>query len=238
MAQSYYETGESFYNRRGENAIGLVADKKLINTALKNYKKAKKTPQTIAAIMRAYEYKASYTELSKKKRKGIYRLAIKMGKQALQKYPDHVSIKYYYMANLGRWGQSVSLIKAHKKGVVDQVREITSEIMKADSVFDESGSQRILGAIHLKAPNIPLVLTWPSDEIALQLLGSAYRLSPDNVGNCKLYAEALLELDRNNEAKSVLQEIVQRAPRKSRFVEDSKNIDEAKRLLDSSFSGA
>lgn len=229
--QSFFEKGESFYARRAENATGQVAENKFINAAIKNYKKAKQTPEALAGLLKAYEYKGSYTKQSKKKRKALYLKAMKKGEKALKIFPNYIPIKYYYMANLGRWGQTVSILKAHDKGVVDKIKAIAEEILEEDSTFDQAGAQRVLGGIHLKAPNIPFVLTWPSDEVALRLLSSAYQYAPENIGNCKLYAEALIEMNREDEAVALLRSVVKRSPRASRFLEDLRNIDETKELL-------
>jgi tetratricopeptide (TPR) repeat protein len=232
--QSSFDKGESYFAKRYENARGLIAPSKNINTAIKFYKK-EKTPQSIAALLRAYEFKGSYTKQAKTIRKKIYSKAVRLGKMGLESYPDEISIKYYYMANLGRWGQSISIMKAHEKGVLDEVKGITEELIQLNTDYDEAGAERILGAIHLKVPRIPFVLTWPSEDTALELLKSAYEKAPYNVGNGKLYAEALLESGDKELAKSLLEDIMKRKPRNGRLLEDQKNLDEAGELYRDTF---
>lgn len=233
-SQSSFERGESYFAKRYENSNGLIAPSRNINTAIKFYKK-EKTPQSIAALLRAYEFKGSYTKQAKSTRKKIYLRAVKLGKKGLSNYPNEISIKYYYMANLGRWGQSISIIKAHEKGVLDEIKGITEELIQSNTDYDEAGAQRILGAIHLKAPRIPFVLTWPSEDAALELLEYAYEKAPANVGNGRLYAEALIENGDESKAKGLLEDLISRTPRKGRFLEDQKNIEEASLLYRDTF---
>lgn len=232
--QSNFERGQSFFEKRYENSSGLLAPSKNINTAIKFYKK-EKTPEAISGLLKAYEFKGSYTKQAKITRKKIYARAIKLGKKGLEMYPDDISIKYYYMANLGRWGQSISIMQAHKKGVLDEVKLITEEIIQTNTNFDEAGAQRILGAIHLKVPNIPFVLTWPSEDTALELLKNAYESAPANFGNGRLYAEALIENGDEAQAKALLEDLINRKPREDHLLEDLKNIEEAKKVYQNNF---
>lgn len=139
------------------------------------------------------------------------------------------------MANLGRWGQAISVLKAHEKGVLGEVKTITEDLIQSNNNFDEAGAKRILGAIHFKAPNIPFVLTWPSEDIALELLKAAYGAAPKNFGNGRLYAEALIKNGNDSKAKALLEELINRAPRKDHLLEDLKNIEEAKTLYNEHF---
>lgn len=229
-AQSFFEKAEDSFAKRYENPDGIYARKLYVNKAIRNYKKSKKTPETIAAMLRAYEFKASYTKQSKIVKKGIYKKAVAIGKKGMHDYPDNTAIKYFYMTNLGRWGQAISIVKASRKGIVEEIRTLNKEIIQVDSTFDEAGALRILGAMHLKIPNIPFLISWPSEEQGLTLLGAAYRLAPGNVGNVVLYAEALIENNKRGKAQILLKDAISREPRKNRLLEDQKKIEEAKQL--------
>ncbi len=231
---SYYEQGQSYFTKRYENAKGLIAPSKNINMAIKFFKKDK-SPKSITGLLRAYEFKGSYTKQAKMIRKKIYSRAIKLGKKSLNEYPDEISIKYYYMANLGRWGQTISIIKAHEKGVLDEVKLLTEDIIQSNTYYDEAGAQRILGAIHLKAPNIPFILTWPSEDTALELLEAAFTAAPNNLGNGRLYAEALIEHGDDSKAKKLLEDLINRTPRENHLLEDLKNIEESKVVYEDNF---
>ncbi|MEO9485253.1 MAG: tetratricopeptide repeat protein [Ekhidna sp.] len=235
-AQSFFQKAENSFAKRYKNFDGTYANKFYVNKAVRDYKKSEKTPETIAALLRAYEFKASYTKQSKIIKKKIYKKAVDLGKKGMRQYPENIAIKYYYMANLGRWGQEVSIVKATRKGVVDEIRTINTELIEIDSTFDEAGALRILGAMHLKIPRVPFIIDWPSEEKALLLLRSAYRQAPLNVGNVLLYAEALIKIGEEEEAKPLLEDIMTRKPRKSHLLEEQKKIEEATRLYNKTYS--
>jgi len=230
IAQSFFQKAENNFAKRYEDFDGKYANKFYVNKAVKNYKRSEKTPDAIAALLRAYEFKASYTKQTKIVKKRIYKRAVDIGKKGMREYPNNIALKYYYMTNLGRWGQTISVVKATRKGILDEIKTINSELIQIDSTFDEAGPLRILGAMHLKIPHIPLVLSWPSDEKALLFLRSSHRIAPLNAGNALLYAEALIKTGQEEKAKSLLENIIHRNPRKSRLLEDQKNINEARQL--------
>ncbi|MFY0598879.1 MAG: tetratricopeptide repeat protein [Cyclobacteriaceae bacterium] len=231
-AQSYFEEAESNFTKRYEKLVGTYANKYYVNLAIRGYKKSNKNPEVVAALLRAYEFKATYTKLPKVTKRKILKKAVSMGREAMRDYPESIPIKYYYMANLGRWGQTISITTAAQEGILKEIKTLDNEIIDADSTFDEAGPLRILGAMHLKVPTIPFILSWPSDEEALRLLHSAYSIAPSNVGNALFYAEALIENNKEEEARILLEDIANRKPRKIRFLEDLKNINDAKQLLE------
>lgn len=81
--QSNFDKAESYFNKRYENAEGLIAPSKNINKAIKFYKKDQ-TPESIAGLLRAYEFKGSYTKQAKMIRKKIYHRAARRGKKGLK----------------------------------------------------------------------------------------------------------------------------------------------------------
>ncbi|WP_420575358.1 tetratricopeptide repeat protein [Ekhidna sp.] len=228
--QSHFEKGQNFFAQRADKANGLVAKKRFINRAIRHLSKADE-PDATALLLRAYEFKGTFTSLSNQRKEKIFKEAVEIGKKSIESNPNHVGIKYYYAVNLGRWGQSISMIKAHKEGITDEMRNVLKEVDQQDSTFAEAGAKRLLGGMHLKIPKVPLVLTWPSKEKALQLLRLAYETTEKNPTNVKLYAEALKEKGDETEAINLFKEVSQRKPRSEMYLEDKRAIEEANRLL-------
>lgn len=228
--QTSYEKGKAFFERRAEKSRDLTAKKRFVNKSIKHLSKADQ-PEAIALLLRAYEFKGTFTRLSDDQREKTYKKAVDLGQESIDSYPTHLGIKYYYAVNLGRWGQAISIIKAHKEGITDEMRDILIEVDSRDSTFAEAGPKRLLGGMHLKIPKVPFVLTWPSKERAMQLLRLAYLTSDENPANVKLFAEALMEQGEESQAISLLRKLADNKPRPKMYLEDLRAILEAQKLL-------
>ncbi|SHJ50008.1 Tetratricopeptide repeat-containing protein [Reichenbachiella agariperforans] len=231
QAQSDYEKAERYFADRGDSAQGLVARKRMINRAIKYYKRADQTPETVAALLRAYEFKGSFTRLSEKKKLETYKVAVDLGREYIHRYASDVGVKYYYMTNLGRWGNTVGVMTAAQEGVSDEIKALAEEVIEMDDQFAESGAQRILGIMHLKLPQIPFVLSWPSEDEALRLLETAYSQSPQDPANARFFAEALIAHDQKDKAQEVLRMALKIEPRTSKLIEDRNNLDAIEKML-------
>lgn len=229
-SQSNLEASKNYFDKRAENSEGLLAKKKNINKSIRLLKNDE-NPEAIMLLLRAYEFKGSYTKLTKKKKQLLYKTAVDIGSEKIKDYPNHAGILFYYCANLGRWGQEISILKAHKEGITDQLREMLKKVDLLDSTFAEAGAKRLLGGMHLKIPKIPFVMTWPSEETSLILLEKAYKTSSDNLANAKLYGEALIENNYDDEGIALLRQVAAKAPRPHMYLEDKRVIEEAKEIL-------
>ncbi len=231
FGQTNLEKGKSYFDKRAENAQDLTAKKKYINKCIKILKKEINDPEAITLLLRAYEFKGSFTQLSDKKKKELFKIAVDLGSEKVKDYPNHPGILFYYSANLGRWGQEISILKAHKEGITDDLREMLEKVDQLDQDFAEAGAKRLLGGMHLKIPKVPFVMTWPSEEKALVLLENAYETSRDNPANAKLYAEALIENNYKEEGIALLKQVASKTPRSHKYLEDKRVILEAKKIL-------
>ncbi|GAB4242512.1 MAG: hypothetical protein Tsb0034_20000 [Ekhidna sp.] len=231
FSQSEYEKGRLLFDKRANDSEGLVANEKYINASIKHFEKAN-SPEGTVGLLRALEFKGSFVELSDKKRKKVYAKAIEIGKEALKQYPDNIGIKYYYVANLGRYGQTISKLNAHKEGITDEIRNITTEIIQENPKYAEAGALRILGAIHLKIPSVPFILDWPSNEKAKELLTRAYDIAPENPGNVRFYAELLIDIGQDEKAEELLRQLLKTSPRAHRLLEDKQDLEKAQKVYD------
>ncbi|MGB3464322.1 MAG: tetratricopeptide repeat protein, partial [Cyclobacteriaceae bacterium] len=215
---------EKFYNERAKLAKGNKAKAKFINKAIAKYKACKQSPEVIAGLLRAYEYKGAYTTMTAAKKKLLFEKAVELGENAHSKYPDNLDIAYYYMTNLGRWAQQISLMKAATSGVSTDIKDLAEEIHKKNPHYADAGASRILGVLHMKIPSVPFVISWPSESKGLEYLEWAYKNAPDNPANGIFYAEAMIENGEEEKAKQLLKSISDRQPRPSKLIEDRNNL--------------
>jgi hypothetical protein len=89
---------------------------------------------------------------------------------------------------------------------------------------------RLLDGLHLKAPNIPFLLTWPSEDKAQELLKRAYQIALEIAANTYYYILMLLNEAEREEAKLSLVEFINRTPREAYLLVDKKFINKGKDL--------
>jgi len=85
--------------------------------------------------------------------------------------------------------------------------------------------------LYLKAPYIPLVLTWPDNEDALNLLEKSVKCSFQDFGNVFYYAEALHINKQEAKALEYMKKIITMTPRKELYLEDLQFKKDAEKIL-------
>jgi hypothetical protein len=89
--------------------------------------------------------------------------------------------------------------------------------------------------LHLSVPNIPLVLTWPSDEEGVLNLEKAYKIAPKNLYNKMYLALALHSNDQEERSKSLLLEVINTQEIVHDLAIDSFVKNEAQKYLNENF---
>jgi tetratricopeptide (TPR) repeat protein len=161
-----------------------------------------------------------YVGLSEKDQKDIYNKGRSLGEQMIERFPKSVPIKFWYGANLGRWADVHGFVKSATSGIAGKLREACKQIIELDPKYQGGGGYRILAQVHFYSPNIPFLMGWPSDDRALELIEKAMAIAPEHPTNRMLYAQILLEFDRDEDAKKQLQYILEMEPRPTHLVED------------------
>lgn len=233
--KNYFEKGMEFFHKKEEGAHDYTAPSDNIDQAIQLFKKAiddnDHKREAVVYLLQSYNFRGAWTRIGDKEKKNIFKQGKNLGKKMLQKNPENHKIKYWYMVNLGRWGHSIGLIKAVRKDIAKRMHTLCQELIHDAPKYDDGGAYRILGAMNLKVPHIPLMLTWPSDHDAVKLLKSACDLGPDNVANFVLYAHALKEVGRQKDAVSQLKKVSDRSPRKNNYLPDKYYLDKAHSLI-------
>jgi hypothetical protein len=105
---------------------------------------------------------------------------------------------------------------------LDVMVELLNEVISAAPELDFAGAQRVLALVLVRAPGWP---TGPGDpEAGLEFAEAAVAAFPDHPPNQLVLGEALLDNDRRNEAKLVLERGVELA-RASRAAGDPEASD-------------
>ncbi|MDZ7658341.1 tetratricopeptide repeat protein [Fodinibius sp.] len=240
MGQSTFDRGKKFYQQRDANADSFKADPTNINRAIDLFKSALEqgiNPEESAAyLLRSYYFKAMFTGLSEDQQKDIYEKGRNLGEKMIERYPNSVPIKFWYAANIGRWADVHSFARAATSGISKQLRGICKDIIEKDPGYQDGGGYRILAQVHFYSPNIPILMSWPSKDKALELVQEALEIAPENPTNKMLYANILLEFDRDEEAKKLLHQIRRMTPRSSHKVEDRYLQYRSQKLYDEHFN--
>lgn len=239
-AQNPFEEGKEWYQQRAAEADSFRANPKYINNAIQSFEEALQKEiqleQTAEYLLKSYYFKGMYVGLDKEEQKDVYDKGKNLGERMMDRFPKSVPIKFWYSANSGRWSDVNGFWAAATDGIAKKLRNVCRDIIKLDPKYQGGGGYRILAQVHFYSPNIPLVMGWPSDDKALELVEKAVEIAPEHPTNLLLYAQILLEFDRSGEAQDYLNKILQQEPRSSNLVEDRYVQYRAKKLMKEHFS--
>lgn len=238
-AQNSFEKGKQLYEQRASGADSLQADPTNITKAIEAFNQSLKQninpEQSAAYLLRSYYFKGMFTGLSEDQQQEIYDKGRTLGEKMMERFPNSVPIKFWYGANLGRWADVYGFVRAATSGIAKKLRRISEDIIEQNPEYQGGGGYRILAQVHFHSPSIPLVMSWPSKDKALELGGKAMEVSADHPANRILYAQILLELNRHDEAQKNFQQILDMAPRETHIVEDRYIKHRSRQLLNEHF---
>lgn len=240
VAQNLFEEGRKWYQQRAAEADSFRAKPKFINNAIQAFEetleKSIRPKESAEYLLQSYYFKGMYLGLSSDEQRRIYDKGRDLGERMMERFPESVPIKFWYAANTGRWADVHGFVAAATNGIAKKLRRVCQEIIQLDSTYQGGGGYRILAQVHFHSPNIPLVMGWPSDEKALELVEKAMETAPEHPTNHLLYARILLHFDRNKEAREHLKTILNTPPRPSNLVEDRYVQYKARELIKEHFS--
>ena len=232
-AVSYEALGKQWYEKRAEGADGTSAKPEPINKAIAYYEKAfeqSATEENAAGLLRCYYFKGSFVTMTTDEQKAIFTKGKNLGETAAKQFPSSAPVKYWLAAHYGKWAKTSGVISAAKEGVADKIKKLSEEIIKLDTNYNDAGGYEILGLVHLYSPNIPFVITWPSNKSALENLKKAVQLAP-TIANSFCFAQALEKAGKKELAISILKKISVMQPRQDKLIEDKNGLKQAAELL-------
>jgi tetratricopeptide (TPR) repeat protein len=66
---------------------------------------------------------ATYLEIDQKRQIGCFKSAIERAERAIEAFPDDANSHYFHAFNLGRYSQSISVVKALKQGIGGKIQK-------------------------------------------------------------------------------------------------------------------
>ena len=233
--------GTKFYNERSSETTFNNNDGKTyasgenIDTAIEHFISANpnKNPEAALYLLKCYYFKGEYVLENKESKKAVFDKGKQLGEKYIKLYHQNAAIRYWYLVNLGSWAEVYGTIKAAREGVADIMKEQSEKIITLDPKYKEGGGYFMLGAVHLKSPYIPFLLSWPDKNKAVDYLSRAAYTGEATLVQKRYLAHALYKTGDKKDALELLKEIIRSKPSKDEYVEDLEDIREAKLLLKS-----
>ena len=236
IAQNNIELGIKSYNERSNGSKGNKADGKIISSAINYFEDAIKTKdkelEAGIFLLKSYYFKGKHVATDDEERKLIYNLGKNLSERLLITYPESVAIRYWYLINLGSWAEVYGTLAAAKEGVADIMRDQSKKIIEIDPYYANGGGYFMLGAVHLKSPRIPFVLSWPNNKKAVDYLTKAYNTGQRTFSQTVYLARALKKTGEDNKAKKLLLDLLNQPLDDARVVEDRDQKYIAQNLLE------
>lgn len=235
FSQSNFEQAIEWYGRRTEGAIGYKAAPEPISKAIEHFKKAMTKPENELKagtyLMRSYIYKGRFVLEDEDDKRGEFEKAKIVGEQLVSKYPNDKELRFENLTAVGLWGERLGIFKAAREGIADRVKDEIEKFVSLDTEFRNAIGQRALAVLHLMAPKIPFIMSWPDKDFALEMTHSVVTRYPNDIGNNFFYAMALAKHDRDAEAIPYLEKALSIKPHPEYLLEDRHFHMRAKKLL-------
>jgi hypothetical protein len=229
------EFGQQWYERRADEANGLVADPRAIDRAIYFLHKALEHTtagaETGVLLLKSYYFKGQFATQGKEQKRRVFGQGKALGEKLLERFPNSPGLRLFYAANLGKWAEHSGVLAAAESRIPDKIRENAEEIIRIAPDYDQGAGYYLLGAIHFRAPYIPFLLSWPDNRKAIANLKKALEMNADSLGTKLILAQALLRQNDREPAMALLEDVTRQTPKKSRLLEDRAYIQEAQALL-------
>ena len=227
--------GIKAYNFRAEGAVGFKIQAGPINQAIEQFLKAhknlEKELEAGVYLLKCYYYKGKFLSNNDEQKKTMFGKGKMLGEELIRSYPESVGARYWYLVNLGSWAEVYGTLAAAKEGVADLMRYHSNKIIQIDSEYADGGGYFMLGAVNFKSPYIPFILSWPSNDNAIEHLTKASTTGNNTPSQVVYLARALYKDRQKNEAKKALNNLLKQSLSSDNPVEDYEQHEEAKKLL-------
>ena len=140
---------------------------------------------------------------------------------------------FWGSASWGLWGQYSGRLISALTGVVNKIRLFSETMVLMDDSIENGGAHRLLGRFNARVPRIPFFTFWVDRDLAISELRLSLEVAPNSLLSQIYLAEALLKFrpEEKDEALALLQHIVRSEPDPRMLVEETKVIEDARRLL-------
>ncbi len=235
QGQNHFALGVFHFEKRAEGAIGLKANPLEIANAIYHFKMAlhqqEKELESSVYLLKSYYFQGTFVDKTASEKISTFYEGKVFGEVMAKKYPNSPAIQFWYLTSMGKWAEQKSGWASAKDGVADKMKLAAEQAIAIDPNYHDASCYRVLGMLHVKCPYIPFILNWPDDKVGLINCEKSYTLGASNPGNYVSYAEALFENGKKEKSIAVLKEAIQMVPRPELFLEDKKEIEDAKTML-------
>ena len=235
-AKAGINEGVEYYQKRQEGSKGRLASVENINKAIKHFSSALLTPESekdaALYLLKSYYYKAEFAVQNKEEKKKIFNWGKDLGEKYIEKYPNSVEFRYWYLVNLGSWAQVYGILTAAREGVSDLIKIHSEKIIELDPEYRNGGGYFMLGAVHYKSPYIPFLLSWPDNDEAIKYLQLAVETGKAEMNQKNYLAQAVNKDGQHEKARKLLTEVINTESDPANLVEDLDDIEEARQLLE------
>ena len=126
---------------------------------------------------------ATYLEGDQKRQIACFKSAIERAEQAIEAFPDDANSHYFHAFNLGRYSQSISIVKALKQGIGGKIQKSLKRALKLQPRHAEAHTA--MGMYHAEIIDkvgklIGGVTYGASETAAMEHFETAMELTPDS----------------------------------------------------------
>lgn len=191
-------TAEEFYLDYYKDSINLDRSIRILNDVLKKAPKNLEALILTSRVWLTYGYAKAPNDKEKLR---VFKNGIKMAKKAVELAPDDPDAHFFYVANLGSWGETRGVLKS--LFLLPEIKKELRLILKLDP--DHVYALGMNGLLYYKIPE------FMGGDLHLSeiYLRRAIRLDP-HLTVLKIHlAKTLLKQNRYNEAKETLEEVIE-----------------------------
>lgn len=165
--------------------------------------------------------------------KGLFKMKPAAVANAVGNQPAVAEFFFWGSANWGLWGQYSGKLISALTGVVNKIRQFAEVMVLMDESVEDGGAHRLLGHFNARVPRIPFLTWWVDRDLAISEIRLSLKVAPDSLLSKYYLADALLKFrpGQQEEAISLLRDIVKSDPDPDRLVEDTKVVEDTKARL-------
>jgi tetratricopeptide (TPR) repeat protein len=165
-AKTLLQAWRSFHRGEFQQAVEMADDHGLEGHAVAN---------------KATGIYATYLESNQKRQIDLFKEAIRRAEEAIEAFPDDPNSHYFHAFNLGRYSQSISVIKALRQGVGGKILASLRKTLELEP--DHAEAHTALGMYHAEVIDkvgklLGGVTYGASESEALEHFRTALRLTP------------------------------------------------------------
>ncbi|MBD3317851.1 MAG: hypothetical protein GF344_18865 [Chitinivibrionales bacterium] len=232
---SITDSAWSYYDRRAEGSIGLVADSSNINKAMELFKRSleanENDPVSATGLLQCYYYKGRFVYTDEIQKRRCFTKGIEIGETQMAQNPKTASLRYWTALLMGEEAKTKSKFTAAREGVATKFRNLMREALSLEPNYLNGMVHMYIARINHIAPRIPFLMPWPSKETSEKYFETALKKNPEKIIIRHFWAAFLKDTKRKGEAIGILQKLVEVKPSKSSLLEDTFELTEAEKLL-------